>query len=124
MTTKQAIAIDGGAVYGPYTPGVRSGNSLWLSGQIAPEAGGLEAQVAGALAKIDALLEAGGSSKHDLVAVQVLLMDIEDFTAMNQVYAAWMEGVRVPPTRAAFQAAALPAGAAVEIVAHAVLDSA
>ena len=62
MTTKQAIAIDGGAVYGPYTPGVRSGNDLWLSGQIAPEAGDLQAQVAGALAKIDALLEAEGAS--------------------------------------------------------------
>ncbi len=124
MTTKQAIAIDGGAVYGPYTPGVRSGNDLWLSGQIAPEAGDLQAQVAGALAKIDALLEAGGSSKHDLVSVQVLLLDIEDFSAMNEVYAAWLDGVRVPPTRAAFQAAALPAGASVEIVAHAVVGSA
>lgn len=124
MTTKQAIAIDGSAVYGPYTPGVRSGNGLWLSGQIAPEAGDLQAQVAGALSKIDALLEAGGSSKHDLVSVQVLLMDIEDFSAMNEVYAAWLDGVRVPPTRAAFQAAALPAGASVEIVAHAVVGSA
>ena len=87
MTSKQAIALDGGTVYGPYTPGVRVGDSLWLSGQIAPDAGDLQAQVAGALAKIDALLAAGGASKHDLVAVQVLLEDIGDFAAMNEVYA-------------------------------------
>ena len=124
MTPKEAIAVDGGAVYGPYTPGVRVGDSLWLSGQIAPDAGDLQAQVAGALAKIDALLAAGGASKHDLVAVQVLLEDIGDFAAMNEVYAAWLEGVRVPPTRAAYQAAALPAGAAVEILVHAVIGSA
>ena len=58
MTSKQAIALDGGTVYGPYTPGVRVGDSLWLSGQIAPDAGDPQAQVAGALAKIDALLAA------------------------------------------------------------------
>ena len=124
MTSKQAIALDGGTVYGPYTPGIRVGDSLWLSGQIAPDAGGLKAQVAGALAKIDTLLAAGGASKHDLVAVQVLLEDIGDFAAMNEVYAAWLEDVRVPPTRAAYQTAALPAGAAVEILVHAVIGSA
>ncbi|MGB1462331.1 MAG: Rid family hydrolase [Candidatus Poseidoniaceae archaeon] len=76
-----------------------------------------------AMCKRDALLAAGGASKHDLVAVQVLLQDIGDFSAMNEVYAAWLEGVRVPPTRAAYQAAALPAGAAVEILVHAVIGS-
>ena len=123
MTSKQAIAVDGGAVYGPYTPGVRVGDSLWLSGQIAPDAGNVQAQVAGALAKIDALLAAGGASKHDLVAVQVLQQYIEDFAAMNEVYAAWLEGVRGPPTRAAYRAAALPAGASVEVLSHAVIGS-
>ena len=103
MTSKQAIVVDGGAVYGPYTPGVRVGDNLWLSGQIAPDAGDLQAQVAGALAKIDALLEAGGTSKHDLVAVQVLLEDIGDFAAMNEVWCEWVDPDN-KPARATVQA--------------------
>ncbi len=121
MSDKRAIDLPGSTTYGPYSPGVVAKGMVWLSGQIAPDAGDLQAQVAGALEKIDALLALAGCSKHDLTFVQVLLADMGDFGAMNEVYGSWLEGVAIKPARAAFQAAALPAGAAVEIVAQAVV---
>lgn len=121
MSTKRGIDLPDAPTYGPYTPGVAANGVLWLSGQIAPDAGGLAAQVTAALDKVDALLHSAGCSKHDVTFVQVLLADIQDFAAMNDAYAAWLEGVNVKPARAAFQAAALPAGAAVEIVVQAAL---
>ena len=88
-----------------------------LSGQIDVEAGDdVKAQTQGALDKIDALLDAAQLSKHNLCFAQVLLADINDFAAMNEVYGAWVEDIEVRPARAAFAAAALPAGALVEIV--------
>ncbi len=118
---KKAISIAGTKLYGPYTPGVRYGNMIWLSGQIDVEAGDDTAsQTAGALAKIDALLEAAGVTKDSVCFAQVLLDDIGDFQAMNEVYGAWVESMEVKPARAAFEAGALPAGAKVEIVVQAI----
>ncbi len=115
------IEVPGGKVYGPYSPGVRSNGIVWLSGQIAPEAGeDTASQTVASLAKIDALLSAAGLTKEAICFTQVLLADIEDFQAMNEVYNAWLDGVGIKPARAAFQAAALPRGAMVEIVVQAV----
>ena len=117
---KEAISIAGSKLYGPYTPGVKFGNMIWLSGQIDVDAGGdVSSQTSGALAKIDALLEAAGVTKHSVCFAQVLLDDINDFAAMNEVYGAWVEDMEIKPARAAFQAGALPAGAKVEIVVQA-----
>ena len=81
---KKAISIPGIKLYGPYTPGVKSGNMIWLSGQIEAEAGDDTARcTAGALAKIDALLEAAGVTKDAVCFAQVLLDDIGDFQAMK-----------------------------------------
>nr|MBC8517533.1 hypothetical protein [Euryarchaeota archaeon] len=68
----------------------------------------------------DQLLDAAGASKNDVVFAQVLLADIDDFAEMNEVYAKWTEGIEIPPARAAFEAAALPANSKVEIVIQAV----
>ena len=90
---------------------------IWLSGQIDVEAGNdVKSQTAGALKKIDALLDAAGVSKNSVCFAQVLLDDISDFAAMNEVYGAWVEDIEIKPARAAFEAGALPAGAKVEIV--------
>ena len=114
---KKAITVPGTKLYGPYTPGVKSNGLIWLSGQIDVEAGNDTAsQTAGALAKIDALLEAAGVTKDAVCFAQVLLDDIGDFQEMNEVYGAWVDSMEVKPARAAFEAAALPAGAKVEIV--------
>ena len=118
---KKAISVAGTKLYGPYTPGVKSGSMIWLSGQIDVDAGDdIASQTAGALAKIDALLEAVGVTKDAICFAQVLLDDIGDFQAMNEVYGAWVESMEVKPARAAFEAGALPAGAKVEIVVQAI----
>ena len=92
---------------------------IWLSGQIDVDAGDdVSSQTSGALAKIDAL-EAAGVTKHSVCFAQVLLDDINDFAAMNEVYGAWVEDMEIKPARAAFEAGALPAGAKVEIVVQA-----
>ena len=118
--SKERIDV-GGNTYGPYSPGVKSNGLIWLSGQIDVEAGNDTAsQTAGALAKIDALLEAAGVTKDAVCFAQVLLDDIGDFQEMNEVYGAWVDSMEVKPARAAFEAAALPAGAKVEIVVQAI----
>ena len=118
---KKAISVDGGKLYGPYTPGVKAGGVIWLSGQIDVDNGDdVMSQTAGALAKIDALLEAAGVNREAVCFAQVLLDDINDFAAMNEVYGAWVEDMKIKPARAAFEAGALPAGAKVEIVVQAI----
>ena len=118
---KKAITVPGTKLYGPYTPGVKANGLIWLSGQIDVAAGNDTAsQTAGALAKIDTLLEAAGVTKDAVCFAQVLLDDIGDFQEMNEVYGAWVDSMEVKPARAAFEAAALPAGAKVEIVVQAI----
>ena len=88
---KEAISLDGIVTYAPYTPGIQHGQHFWLSGQIAIDGrDDITSQTEGALAKIDALLEAGGMSKNDICFAQVLLDTIEDYGAMNDVYGAWV----------------------------------
>ena len=119
--TKIGISPPGTETYAPYTPAVVVGRQVWLSGQINIEAGDdITSQTQGTLDKIDALLAEAGTSKHDLVFVQVLLKTMDYYAPMNEVYGAWLEGMDVKPTRAAFAVDALPADALVEIVVQAV----
>lgn len=121
---KERIEVKGGKTYGPYSPGIKANGMVWLSGQIAPEAGDdIGSQTAASFAKIDALLAAAGVSKNEVCFIQVLLDDIADFDSMNEIYGNWVEGVEIPPARAAFEAAALPGGAKVEIVVQAIENS-
>jgi len=121
---KERIEIEGGKTYGPYSSGVKANGVIWLAGQIAPEDGeDITSQTAASLEKIDALLAAAGISKDEVCFVQVLLDDINDFAAMNDVYSEWLEGVEIPPARAAFEAGALPREAKVEIVVQAIDNS-
>ena len=114
---KKSVELTGANKYGPYSAGVMAGGTLWLSGQIAVEAGNdVQAQTQGALDKIDALLNAANLTRDNICFAQVLLADINDFAAMNEIYGAWVEVIEIKPARAAFAAAALPAGALVEIV--------
>ena len=118
---KIGIHPAGSTTYAPYTPAVVVGNHVWLSGQINIDAGDdIVSQTQGTLDKIDGLLAEAGVSKHDLVFVQVLLKTMNYYAPMNEVYGAWLEGVEIKPTRAAFAVDALPADALVEIVVQAV----
>mgnify|MGYP001170318645 FL=1 len=117
---KERIDIEGVKTYGPYSPGVKSNGIIWLAGQIALENGDdIKQQTRGCLNKIDNLLNAAGVTKNNVCFVQVLLDDINDFNAMNEEYLEWLEGVEIPPARAAFEAGNLPRGARIEIVVQA-----
>jgi 2-iminobutanoate/2-iminopropanoate deaminase len=102
---------------GPYSPIVRAGEWLVCSGQLGVSGGqlveGLSAQVTQALANAETLLHSEGASLSDVVKATVFLADIADFAAMNEAYLAAFGDHR--PARSAFQVAALPMGAAVEI---------
>jgi 2-iminobutanoate/2-iminopropanoate deaminase len=109
---------------GTYSQAIRAGDLVFLTGQTGrhPETGkleeGLEAQTRRVLETIDAILNAAGCTNGDIVKITLLLADIKDFKAVDQIYAAWLPGHGVTPAkpaRTAFQAAALPAGALVMI---------
>ena len=114
------------AAVGPYSQAVQAGEFLFVSGQIGldPETGkmvegGLARQVEQVLENLKAILEAAGGGIESVVKTTVLLQSMDDFSAMNEIYA----GVFTdnPPARAAFEVGGLPLGALVEIEAVAFL---
>ena len=108
------------AAIGPYSQAVCAGGFVYVSGQIPldPATGefagpDIRTQTRQSLKNIAAILAAAGSGMDRVVKTTVLLKDIGDFAAMNEVYA---EAFTAPyPARAAFEAAALPKGALFEI---------
>lgn len=123
---KAIIAEKAPAAIGPYSAGVRAGNTVYISGQLPadPATGafpeGIEAQTRQSLNNLKAILEAEGLSMSNVVKTTVLLSDIANFAAMNGVYAEFFTAPY--PARAAFQVAALPKAALVEIEAVAVAE--
>jgi 2-iminobutanoate/2-iminopropanoate deaminase len=110
---------------GPYSQGIITGNLVFTAGQggvvpgtKAPVAG-LEAQTRQVMENIKAIVEAAGSSMDKIVKMNVYLADINDFAAMNAIYATYFGAE--PPARTTIQAAALPMGLLVEIEAIAEL---
>lgn len=112
---------DAPAALGPYSQGVvNDGRLIFTAGQLGmdPETGelvegGIEAQTERALMNLRAVLDAGLSSFRHVVKVTIFLADINDFAAVNEVYGRYF--TEEPPARSAFQVAALPKGALVEI---------
>ena len=108
----------------PYNQAIVAGDFVFTAGQLGlkPGDGAVEGditkQTEQALANVQAILEAAGSSMDNLVKTSVFLVDLDDFQAMNDVYTTRV-GDR-PPARSTFQVAKLPSGALVEIeaVAH------
>lgn len=116
---RDPIRPAGTATRGPYTPGIRSGNLVFSSGQlgIAPGtsavvAGGIRAETRQALENIDRILQAAGTSLQRAVKCTVFLLDLTEFAAMNEVYTTFFPGD--PPARSTV-GAALVANARVEI---------
>ena len=112
---------------GPYSQAVRSGNFLFASGQIPIDpatgefvAGGITEQTEQVMRNVSAILEAAGADLQQVVKTTVFLADMDDFTAMNEVYGRYFG--ENPPARATVQAARLPRDARVEIEAIAILD--
>ena len=105
---------------GPYSQAVRAGDLLFLSGQVPLDPGtgslidgDIAAQTRRVLDNIGAVLAAGGRSFADVVRTTVFLADMNDFTAMNEVYGQYFS--EPYPARATVQVARLPKDARVEI---------
>ena len=108
---------------GPYSHFRRAGNLIFVSGQLPAKWDGelateIGAATAQAIENMRAVLQAAGLDLRHVVKVTVLLADIRDFAAMNEVYARYF-GAQ-PPARSCFQVGALPKGARLEIeaIAH------
>lgn len=104
----------------PFSEGVRVGDMIYLSGMLgrSPETrqlveGGIQAETRQSLENISAELERFGSSMERVAKCTVILADIGEFSAMNEVYAEFFP--REKPARTGFEAAGLAAGARVEI---------
>ena len=113
---------------GPYSQAVRAGDLVFASGQIPIDPatgefvpGGVAEQTEQVLRNLTAVFEAAGVGMNQIVKTTVFLADMDDFTAMNEVYGRFF-GVE-PPARATVQAARLPRDARVEIEAIAVIGN-
>lgn len=118
---KQAIHTDKApAAIGPYSQAIRTGNLLFISGQIPvdPATGsipqGIEAQAAQSLTNIRNILAQSGLDMSAVVKTTVFLSDMNNFAAMNEVYAKFFEGT-VYPARSAVEVGRLPKDVLVEI---------
>ena len=125
MTNEAIHSKHAPAALGPYSQAVRAGSTLYLSGQIGidPSTGnlveGVEAQAQQAFKNLRAVVQAAGGELADFVKLTLLLTDIGDFPAVNEVMASFF---RAPyPARATYAVAALPKGARIEIEAIAEL---
>jgi len=105
---------------GPYSQAVIEGDFIFVAGQgpINPQTGKLElgdvrSETKRVFENLRAILQAAGSSLDDVVKCNVFLRDIDDFAAMNEVYATYFAAPF--PARTTIQAGALPGGIAVEI---------
>ena len=114
------------AAVGPYSQAIRAGNMLFTSGQLGliPETGllpeGVEAQAEQSLKNIDAILSEAGFQKTDVVKTTVFIKNMNDFAAVNGIYAAYFGDHK--PARSCVEVARLPKEGLVEIEAVAVRE--
>ncbi|MGC9223381.1 MAG: RidA family protein [Terracidiphilus sp.] len=122
--TRSLITTDGApAAIGPYAQGVRVGNLIFTAGQGGLDpvtgqvvSGGIKEQTERAIENLKAVLEAGGSSLGQAVKTTVYLKDINDFAAMNSVYASYFGSDSDSlPARTTVEVARLPRNLLVEI---------
>lgn len=121
LPSREVVATEHApAAVGPYSQAIRAGDFVFTAGQLGMDPvtgklveGGVEAQAQQALTNLQAVLEVAGSSLDRVVKVTVFLQDINDFKAVNAVYARFF--TQDPPARSAVQVAALPLGGWVEI---------
>ena len=121
MSSKTVVTTTNapGAV-GPYSQGIKTESFVYTAGQLGLDPatktlveGGIEAQTRQTLENLKGILEAASSSLDKAVKTTVYLRNMEDFPAMNAVYATYF--TNQPPARSTLAAAGLPLGALVEI---------
>jgi len=120
-------APDAPAAMGAYSPAIKAGNLLFISGQIPVDPatgnliqGDIAAQADQVMRNLTALLRAAGASFTNVVRTTVYLADMNDFAGMNEIYSKYI--VDPPPARATVQVARLPRDVKIEIDAIAVLS--
>jgi 2-iminobutanoate/2-iminopropanoate deaminase len=121
MPNREPVQTDSApAAVGPYSQAIRTGDLLFVSGQIPldPSSGELvkedaPGQARQCLENLSAICEAAGTSLANAVRVTVWLTDMRDFAQVNEAYAEFFESD--PPARVAIEVVALPKGADVEV---------
>ncbi|MDD2676448.1 MAG: Rid family detoxifying hydrolase [Methylacidiphilaceae bacterium] len=125
MPPKKAVLHSGlPAPIGPYAPGIAAADFCFVSGQLplppdgAPLPAGIEAQTEQAIRNLEAVLAAEGLTLAHVVKTSVFLADLDDFAAMNEVYARLFPMPR--PARTVVEVSRLPRESRVEIeaIAH------
>ncbi|HTI43552.1 MAG TPA: RidA family protein [Vicinamibacterales bacterium] len=125
---RQAVSAPNAAKpIGPYSPAIRAGNLLFISGQVGFDPatgtlveGDISAQTDQVMRNIGSLLTAAGVGFEHVARTTVYLADMNEFGKMNEVYARYV--VNPPPARSTVQVARLPRDARVEIDVIAVVD--
>eukprot|EP01024_Parvocaulis_polyphysoides_P010797 TRINITY_DN13793_c0_g1_i3.p1 TRINITY_DN13793_c0_g1~~TRINITY_DN13793_c0_g1_i3.p1 ORF type:complete len:184 (-),score=29.67 TRINITY_DN13793_c0_g1_i3:396-890(-) len=128
MAQKQVISTEKApAALGPYSQAIKTGNMLFVSGQIGliPESmefgsGEVEVQAEQVMKNMGAVLQEAGSDYSKVIKTTILLEDINDFVKVNEVYGKYFP--ENPPARSTFAVKSLPKGAKVEIEAIALID--
>ncbi len=120
MSGSAVSSPDAPPAIGPYSQGIHAGSFVFLSGQIPLVRdtgkfveGGIREQTGQVIANIQALLKSQNLALSDVVKATVFLADMEEFSAMNEVYSQHFTGT--PPARSTVQVARLPRDARVEI---------
>ena len=121
--TRSVVTTDlAPAAIGPYAQGVRVGNLIFTSGQIPIDpvtqqvvAGGIAEQTTRVMENLKAVLEEAGSSLDRVIKATVFLKDLSDFSAMNAVYADYLEFDGEAPARTTVEVSRLPRNVLVEI---------
>jgi reactive intermediate/imine deaminase len=111
---------DAPAAIGPYSQAIKVGSTVWLSGQIPLDPGTMElvsgdiaAQATQVFRNLAAVARAAGGSLDHAVKINISLIDLEHFAAVNEVMARFL--TEPYPARACVQVAALPKGAGIEV---------
>ena len=127
MSNRAVIATQSAPqAIGPYSQGIKAGNTVWISGQIPLDPismtlveGDIAAQAEQVFTNLAAVAEAAGGTLNNAVKVNISLTDLSNFDAVNTVMASHFEAPY--PARACVQVAALPKGADIEVEAILVL---
>ncbi len=127
QVTKRIVSTtEAPAAIGPYSQAIAAAGLLFCSGQLgldpatAELADGLEAQVGRALKNLDGVLRAAGAGPSDVIKTTVFLASMDDFGAMNEIYAGYF--TETPPARSTVAVKTLPKNALFEIDAIAQLS--
>jgi len=121
MSNRAVIATQSAPqAIGPYSQGIKVGNTVWISGQIPLDpdsmelvSGDITAEAQQVFKNLLAVAEASGGTLDDAVKINISLTDLNDFEAVNTVMASHFS--EPYPARACVQVAALPRGARIEV---------